>query len=74
MNPFKFNFIVAGALAAAPSLVSAHPGSHGASSWHHYLTSPEHAALLVVFVLIGLGCSIYLSRNSTSTRTGVKRR
>lgn len=65
MNSLKSKAMVTGLLLAGSSLVSAHPGSHGASSWHHHLTSPDHAAVVVLVALIGLGIVAYLVRKSS---------
>lgn len=64
MNSSKAKAMVTGLLVAESSLVSAHPGSHGGSSWHHHLTSPDHAAVVVLVALIGLGIVAYLVRKS----------
>ena len=51
MNTYKSKIAVTGALLAESSLVFAHPGYQGVSSWHHFLSSPDHAAALVVVSL-----------------------
>ena len=69
MITMKSKLPIAGALIAESSLVSAHAGGHGMSSWHHYLTSPDHAVVFITLVLAGLGIGVYLVRNSTSINT-----
>ena len=69
MKPLKLKLTLACVLLSAAHQVSAHAGNHDVSSWHHYLTSADHAAVFLLLVLSGLGVLTYFSRKRAGTRT-----
>ncbi len=71
MNTVKSKIAFTGALLAGSSLVSAHPGDHGVSSWHHFLSSPDHAAALVLVALAVLVTGVGAFRSPTRTGRAV---
>ena len=52
MTTFRSKIAFTGALLAESSLVFAHSGDHGVSPWHHFLTSADHTAALVLIALV----------------------
>ena len=64
MNTFKSKIALAGGLLAQSSLVFAHSGDHGGSSWHHFLSGPDHAGALVLVALVVLVTGASAARNS----------
>lgn len=62
MNTLKSKLALTGVFLSGSCQVSAHTGNHGTSTWHHYLTSANHAPVFLLLALFGLGILIYFSR------------
>ena len=51
MNRVNSKIACSGVLVAASPLAFAHPGDHGFSPWHHFLTSADHTVVLALVVV-----------------------
>jgi hypothetical protein len=74
MNTVKSKIVFSGALLAESSLVFAHSGDHGVSSWHHFLSSPDHAAALVLVALAVLVTGVSALHSPTGTGRAVTKK
>ena len=45
-------------LSATPSLALAHPGDHGGQAVWHFLTEPDHLALMALALVVGVAVLI----------------
>ena len=55
---------IAATLTLGSSVALAHGDGHTATSWQHFLTSPDHVALLVSATLAALGGGLYFWQTS----------
>ena len=56
----KLETTIAATLLLASSATSAHGDGRAAEAWQHFLTSPDHIALLVSAAVAALGGLLYL--------------
>lgn len=69
MKTFSPELIVASALLSSASLASAHQvGDTASSSILHYLTSPDHVAVLCLLTVVGVTCLTRYWRRTLSQR------
>ena len=74
MNRVNSRIASSGALLTASSPLFAHPGDHGFSPWHHFLTSADHTvALALVALAISVSGVRALRRAVGTDRTVAKK-
>ena len=74
MNRVNAKIAFSGVLLAASSLVFAHPGDHGFTPWHHFLTSPDHTvALALVALAVTVSGARALRRAVSANRAALKK-